>query len=228
MARHYFSRASFRFLSQLEKNNNRDWFNEHKQDYEELVRTPALDFIADMGDEIEAISSHFLAVPKKAGGSLMRPYRDVRFGKDKRPLKTNVGIQFRHFLAKDVHAPGFYLHIEPKGCFIGVGIWRPDGPTLARIRSAINENPQDWIKVSRDKGFAGKFDLAGDSLSNPPRGYKKDHPLIDDLKRKDFIGIAPLEDERVLGNTLKADVVRSFKTADPYMKFLCRTLDLPY
>ena len=224
----YFSQASFKFLSQLEKNNSREWFNEHKQEYEDLVRSPALDFIADMGDEIEAISSHFLAVPKKVGGSLMRPYRDVRFGKDKRPLKTNVGIQFRHFLAKDVHAPGFYLHIEPKGCFVGVGIWHPDGPALARIRSAINEKPKDWIKVSRNKSFAGKFELVGSSLSNPPRGYKKDHPLIEDLKRKDFIGIAPLRDERVISNSLKTDVAKSFQTAIPYMKFLCKTLDLTF
>ena len=228
MARTYFSPASFKFLSQLEKNNNRDWFNERKQEYEDLVRSPALDFIADMGDEIEAISSHFLAIPKKVGGSLMRPYRDVRFGKDKRPLKTNVGIQFRHFLAKDVHAPGFYLHIEPKGCFVGVGIWHPDAPTLARIRGAINEKPKDWIKISRDKSFARKFELVGDSLVNPPRGYKKDHPLIEDLKRKDFIGISPLKDERVISNSLKTDVVRSFQTAVPYMKFLCKALDLPY
>ena len=77
------------------------------------MRSPALDFITDMGDAIESLSSHFLAIPKKVGGSMMRPYRDVRFSKDKRPFKTNVGIQFRHFQAKDVHAPGFYLHIEP-------------------------------------------------------------------------------------------------------------------
>lgn len=228
MATTYFTQASLDFLAKLDKNNNRDWFNQHKQEYEEIVRSPALDFIADMGEHIEAISSHFLAIPKKAGGSLMRPYRDVRFGKDKRPFKTNVGIQFRHFLAKDVHAPGFYLHIEPDSCFVGVGIWRPDAPTLAGIRGAINERPDDWIKVSRKKPFAGKFEMRGESLINPPRGYSKDHPLIEDLKRKDFIAITPLQDKRVITANLKPDVTRLFQSAVPYMRFLCEALEIPF
>ena len=228
MASNYFTKASLDFLKQLDKNNNRDWFNEHKQEYEDRVRSPALDFIADMSDDIEAISSHFLAIPKKVGGSLMRPYRDVRFGKDKRPFKTNVGIQFRHFLAKDVHAPGFYLHIEPGDFFVGVGIWRPEASTLASIRKAIDERPKDWIKASGDKRFAGKFDLVGESLSNPPRGYKKDHPLIEDLKRKDFIALSRLDEKRVITSSLKTDVVKSFNDAVPYMKFLCRALDVPF
>lgn len=228
MASKYFTQASLDFLAKLEKNNNRDWFNEHKQDYEDLVRSPALDFIADMGDEIESISSHFLAVPKKVGGSLMRPYRDVRFGKDKRPFKTNAGIQFRHFLAKDVHAPGFYVHIEPHECFVGVGIWRPDGPTLASIRKAIDTQPKQWLKASRDKRFTNKFELVGEVLSNPPRGYSKDHPRIDDLKRKDFIALTPLSRDRVITSSMKTDVVKAFNIAVPYMKFLCNALEVPF
>jgi uncharacterized protein (TIGR02453 family) len=228
MATRYFSRASLNFLANLEKNNNRDWFNEHKQEYEDIVRTPALDFIADMGEAIEAISPHFLAIPKKVGGSLMRPYRDVRFSKDKRPFKTNIGIQFRHFLAKNVHAPGFYLHIEPRGCFVGVGIWRPDAATLASIRYAIDEKPEAWVRASRDNRFIRKFELTGESLSNPPRGFKKDNPLIEDLKRKDFIAITPIQDQRVISANLKSDVVRSFKTSIPYIKFLCQALEVPF
>jgi uncharacterized protein (TIGR02453 family) len=228
MAIRYFTEASLKFLSRLDKNNNRDWFEQHKQEYEDLVRTPALDFIADMGSTIESLSPHFLAIPKKVGGSMMRPYRDVRFGKDKRPFKTNVGIQFRHFQAKDVHAPGFYLHIEPGGCFVGVGIWHPEAAPLATIRREIDEQPKQWLKVSRAKPFLNLFELTGDSLSNPPRGYKKDHPLIDDLRRKDFIAIAPLDDRRVVTNALKTDVAKSFKTAVPFMQFLCKALEIPF
>ena len=143
MANSYFSQASFRFLKKLEKNNDRDWFAEHKQDYEDLVRSPALDFITDMIDGLASISPHFVAMPKKMGGSLMRVHRDVRFGKDKSPYKTNVGIQFRHELGKDVHAPGFYLHIEPGNNFVGAGIWRPDSQTLATIRTAIINKGND-------------------------------------------------------------------------------------
>jgi len=228
MANKYFTEASLKFLSRLDKNNNRDWFNQHKQEYEDLVRTPALDFIADMGNTIESLSPHFLAIPKKVGGSMMRPYRDVRFGKDKRPFKTNVGIQFRHFMARDVHAPGFYLHIEPGGSFIGAGIWHPEAEPLAAVRRAIDEKPKEWLKVSRGKPFTNLFELSGDALSNPPRGYRKDHPLIDDLKRKDFIAITALDENRVITGALKTDATKSFKTAVPFMRFLCQALEIPF
>ena len=228
MAQRFFTQASFDFLTKLNKNNNRDWFNRHKQVYEDTVRTPALDFIAAMSDELAAISPHFLATPRKVGGSLMRVYRDVRFGHDKRPFKTNVGIQFRHFMGKDVHAPGFYVHLEPKDCFVGVGIWHPDAPALSRIRAFIADNPRTWVKVSRGKSFARKFEQAGDSLTNAPRGYAKDHALLVDLKRKDFIAISPLAMRRVISAGFKGDVVKSFKTAVPYIEFLCESLELPF
>jgi uncharacterized protein (TIGR02453 family) len=228
MANRYFTQASFDFLKQLEKNNNRDWFNRHKREYEDSVRGPALDFIADIGDELAAISPHFLAVPKKVGGSLMRVYRDVRFGKDKRPFKTNVGIQFRHSLGKDVHAPGFYLHLEPGQCFVGVGIWHPDAATLARIRSAIAEDGAAWLKASRNKTFSKTFELVGESLSRPPRGYARDHPLIEDLKRKDFIAVTPLGEKRVITANLKNDTLKSFQTGVPLMRFLCQSLALQF
>lgn len=228
MANRFFSPASFDFLTRLNANNNRDWFDLHKQEYEDAVRNPALDFIAAMADDIEDISPHFLAVPRKVGGSLMRVYRDVRFGRDKRPFKTNIGIQFRHFQGKDVHAPGFYVHLEPKECFLGVGIWHPDAPALGRIRTAITENSAAWVKVSRDKKFSKTYELAGDSLANAPRGYAKDHPLLKDLKRKDFIAIAGFGSRLTTSTNFKPQVVKSFRSAVPYMQFLCKALELPF
>jgi len=159
---------------------------------------------------------------------MMRPYRDVRFGKDKRPFKTNVGSQFRHFRARDVHAPGWDLHIEPGSSAVGAGIWHPEAAPLAAVRKAIDEQPKEWLKVSRSKPFASVFELSGDALSNPPRGYRKDHPLIDDLKRKDFIAIMALDERHVVTNALKTDVARSFKAAVPFMRFLCRALEIPF
>jgi len=228
MANRFFSQASFDFLAKLAVNNNREWFDRHKQEYEEAVRSPALNFIADMGDALQAISPHFLAEPRKVGGSLMRVYRDVRFGRDKRPFKTNIGIHFRHRLGKDVHAPGFYLHVEPGKSFVGVGIWHPDAPALARLRSAIAENGSAWLKASREPKFTKTFELAGDTLTNPPRGYAKDHPLLEDLKRKDYIAITPLADRRVATPGIKTDVVKSFQTSAPFMQFLCKALELQF
>lgn len=224
----YFTRASFDFLSELAANNNRQWFSDNAQRYETTVREPALHFISDMADELAAISPHFRAIPKKVGGSMMRVQRDVRFSKDKRPYKTNIGIQFRHALGKDVHAPGFYLHVEPVGCFIGVGIWRPDAASLGKIRDAIVEKPEQWKAINSEKKFKNKFTIAGESLTNPPRGYAKDHPCIDDLKRKDFIAISDLEDQVVTSSKLKKQVVEHFRAASPYMAYLCHSLELNY
>ena len=228
MAAGYFSQASFDFLSSLAKNNNRDWFNEHKQQYEAVVRNPALDFIADMSYELVKISPHFVAIPKKVGGSLMRVHRDVRFGKDKRPYKTNVGIQFRHVLGKDVHAPGFYVHLEPEGCFVGVGIWRPESPALAKIRNTIVEKPDNWKKIKKDKKFNQLFALEGDSLVNPPRGFPKEHPFLEDLKRKDFIAMSPLSDTTVCSTRFKTQVMQRIKVSVPFMQFLCKSLELNF
>ena len=228
MANRFFTQASFDFLTKLDANNNRDWFNRHKQEYEDAVRSPALDFIDAMADDIWAISPHFLAVPRKVGGSLMRVYRDVRFGKDKRPFKTNIGIQFRHFQGKDVHAPGFYVHLEPKECFLGVGIWHPDAPALGRIRTAVAENSAAWIKASRNSKFTKSFELSGDSLANAPRGFAKDHPLLVDLKRKDFIAITEFNSKLASSARFQTEVVQSFRSAVPFMKFLCEALELPF
>jgi len=228
MSEPYFTQDAFTFLKKLSENNNREWFNENKQEYEDKVRTPALDFIADMSYDLSKISHHFLAVPKKAGGSLMRVNRDVRFGKDKSPYKTNVGIQFRHVLGKDVHAPGFYVHVEPNECFIGVGIWRPDSSSLSKIRDGIVEDGKLWTKSSNDKNFRKYFSLTGDSLINAPRGYAKDHPLLEDLKRKDFIAVNSISEKDVCSKQFKAQVVKRFQASVPFMKFLCKALELNY
>jgi len=228
MVESYFSKETMSFLRKLAVNNSRDWFERNKSLYEDAVRTPALRFIADMGDELVQLSPHFVAQPRKVGGSLMRVYRDVRFARDKRPYKTNIGIQFRHERGKDVHAPGFYLHIEPNACFVGVGIWRPDAVALGQVRDAIVEQEAKWSAAVNHRAFARQFALGGESLSRPPRGYARDHLLIEDIKRKDFIAMSALEDGQVLGPRLLKLVVTRFRAADPFMRFLCTALNLQY
>ena len=158
----------------------------------------------------------------------MRVYRDTRFGHDKRPYKTNIGIQFRHQMSKDVHAPGFYLHVEAEGCFVGVGIWRPDALALGKIRDAIVGNGKAWLRAINDPKFKNGFVLEGETLTNAPRGYARDHALIDDIKRKDFIAISTLKDSDVGGKKLLTTVVDKFSAGDPLMRFLCKALALSY
>ena len=101
-----FEPRTVRFLEELKANNNREWFKEHKSRYEEEVLDVALRFIISMQEPLAEIAPRFTAVPTRVGGSLMRVYRDTRFSKNKLPYKTNIGIQFRHEQAKDVHSPG--------------------------------------------------------------------------------------------------------------------------
>lgn len=214
------------FLDELAQNNERDWFAENKHRYERLVREPALDFIVEMQPRLDRIAPQFEAVAKKMGGSLMRVFRDTRFGRDKTPYKTNVGIQFRHTQGKDVHAPGYYLHIEPGAHFIGAGMWRPDPDSLAAIRSAIVERSAAW-KSARDT--VGKtYSLDGGTLKRPPRGYPIDHPMIDDIKRTDFIATRSFDDAELFHKDFAARLTKRFEAATPLMKFLCRAVGVPF
>lgn len=223
-----FSKATFTFLQELAANNNREWFRENKLRYEALVREPALDFIEAMDPVLETFAPNFRAEPRKMGGSLMRVYRDTRFSRDKTPYKTNIGIQFRHALGKDIHAPGFYLHIAPQECFWGAGCWHPDSDTLGQIRDYLAEDPERWFAVRNHPEFKARWDLAGDRLTRVPRGYAADHVAGEDLKWKDFLGLAPLSTAEVIRADLVAHTGKQFAAAAPFMKFLCAALGVPY
>ena len=221
-----FEPETLAFLRDLTANNNREWFAANKHRYEEQVLDVALRFIQSMQDPLQKIAPHFVAVPKRMGGSLMRVYRDTRFSKNKTPYKTNIGIQFRHERAKDVHAPGFYVHIEPDDVFLGAGIWHPDPEALAAVRKRIDAKQAEWLRARDDKKFRAKFELGGDSLSRPPKGYAKDHPLIDDIRRKDFIAVRNLEPDAPLDRHFQKMVEASFAAAVPFMSFLCKALGI--
>ena len=223
-----FRPETLKFLNELAKNNNRDWFNENKTRYETDVLDVALHFIQSMQDPLEKIAPHFTAIPKRMGGSLMRVYRDTRFSKNKIPYKTNIGIQFRHERAKDVHSPGFYVHIDPEGVFIGAGMWRPEPTALANIRQRISDKQKEWVAVSTDKKFRRHFKLGGETLSRPPRGYAKDHPMIEDLKRKDFIAVKNMELTDATDPKFQQKVETAFKAASDYMQFLCKAVGVQY
>src|SRR5438445_782109 len=196
MATRSFSPALFSFLKELRDNNTREWFAENKTRYVEHVQEPAIEFIAAFAPFLEKVSPNFRADARPVGGSLFRIHRDVRFSKDKTPYKTHVGIHFRHRSASDAHAPGFYLHLEPGGVFAAAGMWRPDSASQRAIRDAIGEDPRAWKRATTG-GFGTTHRLMGDSLKRPPPGFGPDHPLIEDLKRKDFVGEAHLSERDV-------------------------------
>ena len=214
----------FIFLSELKENNTREWFQDNKKRYEDSVRTPLLEFIVAFEPRLEKISPYFMAVAKKSGGSLFRIFRDVRFSKDKAPYKTNAGLHFRHENGKDAHAPGFYLHLEAGRCFCAGGLWKPDSASLKLIREAIAEKPAEWEKVSQNSAF----ELWGDSLKRPPRGFPADHLLVEDLKRKDHVAAISLTEEDVLKESFLDDFTGHCQSMAAYMAFLCKALRQPY
>ena len=223
----HFSRKTFEFLRELAANNDREWFKANKEDYEASVKDPALGFIQDFSATLGKLSPHFRADPRANGGSLFRIYRDTRFSKDKSPYKTYTGIQFRHEMAKDAHAPGFYLHLEPKQCFVGVGIWHPDGKTLKKLREGLVEDPGAWRKATSGSAFKKRFKLSGDRLVRPPRGFDPEHPLIEDLKWKDYIAVSNLSQKDVMDPDFIKEFAGFCRAGFPFVTFLCNALGIP-
>ena len=227
----YFSPAMFRFLREVEANNNRPWWEENKGRYITLIREPAKEFIADFGPRLQAVSDHFVADTRTNGGSLMRPYRDTRFSKDKTPYKTNVGIQFRHERGKDVHAPGFYVHIAPGDCWAGVGLWRPEPKVARQIRDEIYADPDRWRKVTKLKGFTDTWDIdpgEDEMLKRVPKEYDPTSPFADDLRMKSFTAGAKLTQKAVTSPDFDDAIAKAYAKAGPYTEFLCTAIGLPY
>lgn len=212
----------FAFLRELAANNDRDWFNASKARYEEVAKEPALAFIEDMALRLpEDVSPNFV-------GSLFRIHRDVRFARDKAPYKTHVGIYFKHVQHADMHTPMYYLHLEPGRVFVGAGVWRPDRELLRRIRDRIAGRPDLWHMAAGDPAFAAAFPLAGDTLKRAPAGFPADHPEIEALRRKDFVGLHELTEADAVSPAFLDTFVGLAATAEPFMRFLCECSDVSY
>jgi uncharacterized protein (TIGR02453 family) len=223
-----FSPQLFGFLRDLADNNDREWFAANKSRYVAEVQEPALAFIEDAGLRLPDVSRHFVADARTTGGSLFRIYRDIRFSKDKSPYKTHIGIQFRHTRARDAHAPGFYLHLEPGTVFMACGTWRPDRDTLHAIRTAIASRPGRWQAIVDHPAFRQRFRLGGEALKRPPAGFDRDHPLIEELKRKDFIVAAALTEADVTASGFLDLFLDLCAEAGDFMRFLCDSARVPY
>lgn len=224
----HFTPQLFEFLRDLRENNDREWFKANKARYEETSREPVLSFINDFAEPLRAITPELRADARPVGGSLFRIYRDVRFSKDKSPYKTHIGAQFRHRRGKDVHCPGFYLGLEPDKVVAGAGIWQPDSTALKTLRQAIDGSQDTWLKLRDDAEFSRRFELAGETLKRPPKGYAADHPLIVDLKRKDFIAMAEFTEDEACADDFLERYVEICRLASPFCAFIARSLDLDW
>ena len=218
----YFTSELFRFLSRLKRNNNRDWFQAHKDEYETWLRQPALTFITDFAAPLHEISPHLVADARPTRGSLFRIYRDTRFAADKRPYKTNLAMRFSH-RGKDVHSPGFYLHLEPGGSFAACGLWHPEPPTLLKVRSAMVSRPEEWRAVRK----LLNWDDAS-KLSRPPRGFPGDHEFVEDLKLRDLGSAVEFTDKQVCSPKFMATFASACRKMSPVAAFLSSAVGLQF
>jgi uncharacterized protein (TIGR02453 family) len=218
----YFTPELFRFLGRLKRKNNRDWFLAHKNEYEISVRQPALRFISDFAAPLYKITPYVVADPRPSRGSLFRIYRDTRFSADKRPYKTHIAMRFSH-PGKDVHSPGFYLHLESGGCFAACGLWHPEPPTLLKVRTAIVSRPEDWRPVRKHLSW----DDAG-KLSRPPRGFPADHEFVEDLKLRDLGAALEFTDAQVCSARFMPTFAAACRKMSPVARFLSSALGLQF
>ena len=222
----HFSPEFFKFLKDLARNNDRDWFAANKDRFESAVRDPFLRFIADFAAPLGSISPNFRADPKPSGGSLFRIYRDIRFSKDKSPYKTHAAASFPHGdsgKGKEIQAPGFYLHLEPGSCFAAAGLWHPDARTLTMIRTAIVERPKEWQAVRRSK-----LAIEGERLSKPPRGFDPNHQFVEDLKLKDFVNSMMFSEKQVCSPGFLMEFAAECKKTVPLVRFLTTAVGLDF
>lgn len=218
------SKETLGFLRKLGKNNNRDWFEKNKDLY--------LAAKEDVEKSIEGIIAGIRSFDKRIGSeisakkAMFRIYRDVRFSKDKRPYKTNLGASISPG-GKMAAAPGYYIHIEPGKAFVAGGMWQPPAPELAKIRQEIDYNFPEFKKIVNDKTFKKYFGTLDqdDKLVNPPKGYDKENPAIDFLRLKSFIVVAEISEKDVTGKNFVKTVTAALKAMQPLNNFLQRALD---
>lgn len=214
----HFSSDMFGFLRDLESNNRREWFEDNRARYVASVEEPMLRFIDDLRPRLAAISSCFVADPRRSGGSMFRIYRDTRFSADKAPYKTHAAARFGHRQQEKGQAgPGFYLHLEPGDCLGGGGIYRPDSAMLARIRRTMVEDAKAWRAV-RKLGL----EIEGDVLKRVPAGHDAAHPFADDLRRKDLYVLQPFTQRDVCAPDFIDRYVETCEGVAPLVSFLTR------
>jgi uncharacterized protein (TIGR02453 family) len=226
--RPYFTPATFRFFKSLVLHNNREWFHEHKDDYERHVREPFLALIGDLDAPLKKISPHYRADTRKVGGSLYRIHRDTRYASDKQPYKGWQGSRFFHERRHEIQAPGFYLHIQPGESFVGGGMWHPEPPVLKKLREFLADNPDAWKRATQTKGFRDRFSFWGESLVRPPRGYDPNHELIEDLKRKNFAAGQDFDEDMACSAELLPFIIDNFKRLSPMVDYLCAAQELEF
>ena len=212
-------KSSIAFLKDIAKNNNRDWFNAHKDRYLEAQEN----MIAFADALLAEMNKHDKIETESGKKSLFRIYKDTRFSKDKTPYKSNLSGAFRR-ATKQLRG-GYYFHIQPGNSFVAGGFWGPEPADLKRIREDIDRNHKDWRKLLTNKALTKTFGkIIGDQVSTAPKGYSKDHPAIDLLRYKQFVFKRSFSDKEVMSPALVKEMNQTFKNLRPFFDYMSEVL----
>jgi uncharacterized protein (TIGR02453 family) len=217
------------FLAELASNNDREWFNPRKADYERLLKGPMEALVAALAERLEAREIPLRADPKR---SIFRIYRDTRFAKDKSPYKTNLGASFpwlqrspsgELLIAEGMaHANGGYFNFQPGEMYVGGGMWMPEKARLDAFRRAVVDEPDRVRAALEEPGFVAAFGSvsAHEHLKRVPPGFPPDHPMADLLRYKDVVFGRHLSDEEVLSPDLPDTLADAYAAGMPVFRFL--------
>jgi len=213
-----FPKDALRFLRELKKNNEREWFNANKQRYEQNLKEPMQMLLSSLSVRMKDVHPDIVVEPKK---SMYRIYRDVRFSKDKSPYKTWIAAAFTYAGYDRKHDAAFYFHITPEEVGIGGGLYAPQGPTLKKLRASIADDAEPLRAILREKKFRKHFgEMVGEELVRVPQGYEKDHPEAELLRKKQFLCWKTLPPARVTGAAFLDDLVETFDAMAPFIRYL--------
>jgi len=216
-------KKSLEFLTELEKNNNRDWFNLNKKRFEEL-KEELLNLVSKVLKGANSFEPEVINQPAK--GFVFRIYRDTRFSLNKAPYKNNIGAWISKGGKKSPSA-GFYIHIQPRASFVAAGLWMPESAVLNAIRQHIHFNSKTLRDILSSKSFKVYFkELDDHRLKTNPKGFDKNHPAIDLLKYKSFVASFPLADSKLINTEkLAADIIKVFQASAPLVNFINDAID---
>jgi uncharacterized protein (TIGR02453 family) len=217
---------AFQFLRDLERNNEKAWFEANRDVYEREVRGPMRELVEALDARLARIAPEIVGDPKR---SMFRIYRDVRFSRNKAPFKTNAGAWLYHRNAGrkvgtmgEGGGAGFYFHIDPTTCFMAGGMWMPARPALQRIREAIDARPTALPRLTKAPAFQRRFKGLSDEvkLRRVPRGFPRDHPAAEWLKLQSFTARAFIEPRVVMSPRLVDHLCRDFAVLVPLVRWL--------
>lgn len=216
-----FSSKAIAFLRKLKKNNDRAWFQAHRDEYERHVRSPMVEIVDRLAQDLRAFAPELVADPKV---SLFRPWRDTRFSDNKAPLKTNIAASFPNRTLGRMNGAGMYVEVATTWVWIGGGVYAPDSGQLHAIREHIAENQREFEALIKAPAFKKLGGLKGATITRVPRGWPKDHPAAKYLMHKQFLGFREEPAEFASRPDFYRQLVGTLRTLAPLVTFLNQPL----